>query len=88
MIWVNANWATAVIAAVTSTLRSADDATDEYALADLLNLPFTLVTRIHTDVAPSFPDLNTGLVTAVYLAWTIGFTALVIFRYRRIQVTR
>lgn len=75
-------------AAATGTLRSATDGSGAYALLDLLNLPFTLVTRIHTDVEPSFPELSTGLVTAAYLAWTIGFTALVVFRYRRIQVTR
>lgn len=87
----NASIAIVLILTLTSatgaTLRQTLD-TAEFALLDLLNLPFTLVTRIHTDVDPSYPDLNTGLLTAAYLAWTLGFAALVIFRYRRLEVTR
>ncbi len=74
--------------AASAILSENTDGPAEYALFDLLNLPFTLVTRIHTDVAPSEPDISTPVLTAAYLAWTLTFTAIVIWRYRRLQVTR
>ena len=58
------------------------------AVFDLLSLPFELVTRIYPDVDPGRPDLDTGVLTAAYVAWTLGFVAVMVERYRRLQVTR
>ena len=75
-------------AAASGTLKANTDVPAEIALFNLLDLPFTLVTRIHTDVSPSEPDIGTPVLTAAYLGWTMLFVAIVVWRYRRLQVTR
>ncbi len=58
---------------------------------DALFLPFEVVFRIFGDgmhLNASWADVSTATVVIGYFAWTLGCSAFVWLRYRRLQVTR
>ncbi|HSL59555.1 MAG TPA: ABC transporter permease [Acidimicrobiales bacterium] len=74
--------------AVTGALVDGAGAPVELELFNLLGIPFELVSRIYPDTPDVRPELSTGLLAAANLGWTLLFTAVLVIRYRRLEVTR
>lgn len=74
--------------AVTGALVDGAGAPVELELLNLLALPFELVSRIYPDTEDVRPELSTGLLVAANAGWTALFAAVVVVRYRRLEVTR
>jgi hypothetical protein len=74
-------------ATVSATLIDAGDAPAITFGLNLLLVPFELVQRLYgTEVNSG--DLSTGTLLLVYVGWTLLFSVVVWWRYRRMQVTR
>jgi len=74
-------------AAVVGALVDGADMSSNLRVFDLLTMPFELVKRIYGRPG-DFPELSTVLVAGSTAAWTIGGSALVWLRYRRLAITR
>jgi ABC-2 type transport system permease protein len=62
-------------------------------LLSLFELPFEVVYRIYGeysgyDEPSNLSDLSTAAVIGAYVAWVVGLSAFVRFRYQRLDVTR
>lgn len=79
---------TLLLSSVVTGLLIESGGSESLAIFDLLGLPFDLVTRIYPDVDVARPELSTGLVAGANAGWTLVFASVVVWRYRRIQVTR
>ncbi|MBK5224146.1 MAG: ABC transporter permease [Acidimicrobiia bacterium] len=73
---------------IANSLVEGADAPDAILALDLFSMPFELVTRIFDGVEYGYPQLSTGFLVVVNLGWTLLFAALVVWRYRRIEVTK
>ena len=73
--------------AVASALVDGAGLSPNWRLIDVFSMPFELVFRIFGEPG-NFPELSTVSVVAVNLAWMIGGTTVVIWRYSRLVVAR
>jgi len=71
---------------ITSTLVESLDTSELLYLLNLTVVPFELVQRIYG--VEGNLDASTAAVVAANLAWVLGGAALVLWRYRRLAVTR
>ena len=76
-----------VSSTVTSALIEGADFDERLYLANLGLLPTELVYRIYGE-SGSEPSLTTAALVAASLAWVLGSAALVLWRYRKLTVTR
>ena len=74
--------------AVSGSIVDGAGGSDALRAIDLFSLPFELVTRIFGDIETTWPEVSTGFLVAANLFWTALFTGVVIWRYRRLEVTR
>jgi ABC-2 type transport system permease protein len=74
-------------ATVSATLLESGDAPAITFGLNLLLVPFELVQRLY-GTPLNAEDLSTGALVLVYVGWTALFSAIVWWRYRRLQVTR
>ncbi|QGG94677.1 ABC-2 transporter permease [Actinomarinicola tropica] len=74
--------------AVASALVDGAGASETFRVVDLLNIPLELVLRIYDTAPPNFPEIATGTLVAANVAWTALFLGIVVWRYRRLEVTR
>jgi ABC-2 type transport system permease protein len=77
-------------AAVANSLVEATDVTENVLLLDLFNLPFELAQRVYGTTSPDsdYSLVSGEAIAAAYVAWTAVLGAFVVWRYRRIVVTR
>ena len=76
-----------ISSAVTTALVEGADFDNRLYLLNLGFLPTELVYRIYGELG-SEPSLTTASLTAAALAWVLGAAALVLWRYRKLTVTR
>jgi ABC-2 type transport system permease protein len=72
---------------VTAVLDESLDADQHVLLLNLLFVPFELVQRIY-GVETELDGVTTVAVVAANLAWVLGSSAIVLWRYRKLAVTR
>ena len=76
-----------VTGTVTAVLDESLDADQHVLLLNLLLVPFELVQRIY-GVETELGDVTTAAVVVANLAWVLTSSAIVLWRYRRLAVTR
>jgi ABC-2 type transport system permease protein len=77
-------------AAVANSLVEATDISENVLLLDLFNLPFELAQRVYGTTTPDgdYGSVSGEAILAAYVAWTAALATFVVWRYRRITVTR
>jgi ABC-2 type transport system permease protein len=77
-------------AAVANSLVEATDVTENVLLLDLFNLPFELAQRVYGTTSPDsdYSMVSGEAIVAAYVAWTVALGGFVLWRYRKITVTR
>ena len=76
-----------VSSAVTSALVEGADSDRRLYLLNLLVLPFELVQRIYGE-AGSEPSLETAALATAVVSWVAASAAVVVWRYRKLTITR
>ena len=76
-----------VTGTVTSTLVESLDMDEHVYLLNLMVVPYDLVQRIY-GATPDLDGVSTAASVAANLAWVLGGAGVVLWRYRRLAVTR
>ena len=71
----------------TATLVETAGADERVLLLNLLLVPYELVIRLYGEI-PDNPELTTASLVLAEVAWVVGLTALLRWRYQRLKVTR
>ncbi|HYD10156.1 MAG TPA: ABC transporter permease [Acidimicrobiales bacterium] len=76
-----------VTGTVSGVLHEALDVNEHVLLLNLVALPFELVVRIYGEPG-DLRDVSTAAVVLANVAWTVGGASLVLWRYKKLAVTR